>query len=88
MPLLQAAIKHAKQSPIRRERRLPYRTSMKTSVKMIRDLVKAGNVSEAQKKLPGAFKAIDTAAKKHIIHWKNAARKKSSLARLVSPKKE
>lgn len=88
MPLLQAAIKHAKQSLVRRERRLPYRTSLKTAVKSIRDLVKAGKINEAEKKLPGAFKAIDMATKKHIIHWKNAARKKSSLSRLVNPKKK
>jgi ribosomal protein S20 len=56
-------------------------------MRKVQDLVKAGNTAEAQKTLPQAFKAIDMAAKRKIVHWKNAANKKSLLSRLVSPKK-
>ncbi|MBP9850658.1 MAG: 30S ribosomal protein S20 [Candidatus Peribacteraceae bacterium] len=87
MPLLKASIKHARQSEERNARRQPYKTGMKTQIKKIHDLVKEGKNAEAAKVLPVAFKAIDTAAKKNIIHWKNAAKKKSALARKVSPKK-
>lgn len=87
MPLLKASIKHARQSEQRRARRQPYRTAMKTHIKKIHDLVKEGKFAEAAKALPTAQKAIDTAAKKNIIHWKNAGKKKSALARMVSPKK-
>ncbi len=87
MPLLKASIKHARQSNERRLRRQPYKTSMKTLMRKVQDLVKAGNTAEAQKTLPQAFKAIDMAAKRKIVHWKNAANKKSLLSRLVSPKK-
>ncbi len=60
---------------------------MKTHVRKIHDLMKDGKVADAVKALPSAFKAIDMAAKKNIVHWKNAAKKKSSLAKLVSPSK-
>lgn len=86
MPLLKASIKHARQSDERRLRRQPYKTSMKTSIRKVQELVKAGNKAEAQKVLPKAFKDIDMAAKRKIVHWKNAARKKSLLSRLVSTK--
>lgn len=85
MPILQASIKHARQSLERQKRRQPYKTSMKTLIRKVQDLVKDGKAMDAAKTLPSAFKAIDTAAKKNIIHWKNAAKKKSSLSKLVSP---
>lgn len=87
MPILQASIKHARQSEERRARRQPFKTRMKSSIRKVQDLVKAGKSAEAAKELAAASKAIDTAAKKNIIHWKNAAKKKSSLQKLVSPKK-
>lgn len=88
MPILQASIKHARQSEERRARRQPFKSRMKSSIKKVQDLVKNGNTADAQKELVGAYKAIDTAAKKNLIHWKNAAKKKSSLQKLVSPKRK
>ncbi len=88
MPVLQASIKSAKQDAVRRTRRQPFKTNMKTMIRKVQDLIKEGKSSEAQTVLSIAYKAIDTAAKKHIIHRKNADRKKSSLARLVATKKK
>ena len=34
------------------------------------------------------YKKLDMAAKKNLIHWKNAARKKSTLAKLFAQKKK
>ncbi|MDD5055875.1 MAG: 30S ribosomal protein S20 [Candidatus Peribacteraceae bacterium] len=87
MPILQSSIKSARQSEERRARRQPFKTNMKTEIRRIHDLVKEGKKDEALKALSKAFKAIDTAEKKNLIHWKNAARKKSSLSRMTSPKK-
>ncbi len=87
MPILKASIKHARQSKERNARRQPFKTGMKTYMKKVHDLVKEGKNAEAIKILPLAHKAIDTAAKKNIIHWKNAGKKKSALARMVSTKK-
>jgi len=88
MPVLSASIKDARQAAKRTLRRQPFKTAMKTHVRKVSDLVKEGKQSEAAKALPNAFKAIDMAAKRNLIHWKNAAKKKSALSRMVSPKKK
>lgn len=86
MPIIESAIKHARQSEVRRARRLPFKTSMKTHIRKMTDLIKAGKMEEAANLLPKAYKAIDMAAKKNLVHWKNAARKKSLLQRMISKK--
>ncbi len=88
MPILPSSIKAARQNRVRPARRLPFKTGMKTQIRKVQDLVKEGKAADAIKILPAAYKAIDMATKKQIIHWKNGARKKSSLARLVSAKKK
>jgi len=57
---------------------------MKTMMKKMIELVKEGKVDEAKKLLPETYKAIDTAAKKNIIHKRNAGRKKARMSRLVA----
>ena len=86
MPITSSATKAARQSVKRRERRQPFNTRMKTAMRSFVDLVKEKKMDEAKKMLPAAYKAIDTAAKKNIIHRNNAARKKSLLARMVAAK--
>ena len=87
MPIIQSAIKHARQSLKRRAARQPVKTRMKTLIRKTSDLAKSGKADDAQKSLSSAYKAIDMAAKKNLIHWKNAARKKSNLAKLFAKKK-
>ncbi len=86
MPLIKSAIKRAKQAEVRRARRAPYKTHMKNVMRAFRDFVKEGKMDDAVKTLPGAFKAIDTAAKKGIIHHKNANNKKALLSRMLAKK--
>lgn len=88
MPILQASIKHARQSEERRKRRQPFKTQMKSSIRKVQDLVKEGKTDEAVKVVPSAFKHIDTAEKKGIIHWKKAAHAKSALSKLINPKQK
>lgn len=84
MPIIKSAIKRAKQNKVRSERLRPYRTNMKTMIRKIADLVKAGKKDEALALIPQVYKAIDTAAKKNIIRNKNAAKKKASVAKKVA----
>lgn len=88
MPLLKHAIKKMRQDQRRESRRLPQKSHMKAMVKKVVDLASAGNIEEAAKVLPLAFKAVDLAAKKHIIHPNTASRKKSRMSRLVAGKKK
>ncbi len=87
MPITSSAIKAARQNETRRIRRQPFKTQMKTMIRTFTDLMTAKKIAEATALLPKVQKAIDTAAKKNIIHRNNAARKKSLLARMVAPKK-
>lgn len=84
MPIIKSAKKRVRQAKKRRDRNFPIRTKMKTYMKKVLDAVKAGNKDEAEKALKPAYKIIDTAAKKNIIHKNNAARKKSMLARRIN----
>lgn len=84
MPITSSAIKSMRQSAARRDARRPFRTRMKSALRELADLSKAGKKDEAEKLLPLVYKVVDTAAKKRIVHWKNAARKKSHAASLVA----
>ena len=86
MPLIKSAIKRARQNTVRQDRRKPVKTYMKTMMKKMEDAVKAGKKDEALKMLAETYKAIDMAAKVNILHKKTAARKKSSMAKLVATK--
>lgn len=86
MPITSSAIKAARQNAVRRVRRQPFKTQMKTMIRSFTDLVAEKKMAEAKALMPKVQKAIDTAAKKNIIHRNNAARKKSSLARMVASK--
>jgi small subunit ribosomal protein S20 len=86
MPIIQSAIKRARQNIVRRERRVPYKSQMKTYVRQFMDLMKEGKASEAQTLLPKVQKSIDMAVKKHILHKNTASRKKSRLALMLGKK--
>lgn len=87
MPLIKSAIKRMKQNRVRRERRQPVKTYMKTMIRKMEDAAKGGKIDEAKKLLPETYKAIDMAAKRDILHKNTAARKKASMAKLVAEKK-
>lgn len=84
MPITKSAIKRAKQAEVRRDRRRPFKTYMKTMIRKISEAVKSGKKDEAQKLLPEVYKAIDTATKKHLLHKNTASRKKSQIAKAIA----
>lgn len=85
MPIIKSAIKRARQAEVRHKRLVPYKTNMKTMIRKVQEAAKAGADTAAP--LSAAFKAIDTAAKKKIIHRNTADRRKAMLARVVAKKK-
>jgi len=84
MPVIKSAKKQLKQSLKRKARNYPLRNATKTIIKKFLLLTKEGKVDEATKLLPKAYKTIDMACKKHILHKNNAANKKSLLARALN----
>ncbi len=83
MPRTASALKRARQSKDRQRRLQPVKTFMKTSIRKVADAAKAGNKEEAAKLISQTYKAIDMAAKKKIIHPRNAARKKAAVAKMA-----
>lgn len=57
---------------------------MRTEVKKLMTAVEAGDAATAQQQLALTLKRIDKAAKKNVIHWNTAARKKSQAMRAVA----
>jgi small subunit ribosomal protein S20 len=56
-------------------------------LKDIKKALTAGNVSEAEKMLPLAYKQIDKSAKMNTIKGNNASRKKSRLSAMIKKAK-
>lgn len=80
MPIIKSAKKQMQQNRKRRVRNYPIRSELKTVYKKALDLVAEGKIEEAKKFLPFAYKIIDMAVKKNIVHDKTAARRKSRIA--------
>lgn len=83
MPILPNAKKRLRRDRRKARYNLAAKNKVKAIIKTVRDFVTSGEVEKAKKELPKAQKIIDKAAKKNIVHKKNAARKKSRLAKLV-----
>ena len=91
MPIIKSAIKRMKQNTVNRSRNSHYRSHMKSMIKLLLTYVQKGEMDKAKKILPDVISAIDTAAKKKIVHENNAAHKKSRVQKAINagpPKKE
>lgn len=86
MPVIKSAQKQMRQSETRKKRNFATRRKVKTAVKNFQSLIQEKKLAEAEKALPGAYKTIDLAAKKNVLHPNTAARKKSLLARSLAQK--
>ena len=91
MPIIKSAIKRMKQNNKRRMNNRHYGSHMKSMIKLLLGHVEKGEMDKAKKILPDVISAIDMAAKKRILHVKNAAHKKSRVQKAINtgpPKKE
>ena len=90
MPIIKSAKKRVHIEKSRRARNFNVRVSVRKSIRAVDDAVKAGDKAGAEKALVTAYKKIDTAEKKNVLHRNTAARRKSKLAKMVAtvkPKK-
>jgi small subunit ribosomal protein S20 len=78
LPQHKSAMKRLRQDKKRRARNRAVKSEVKSVSKRV---VTAESGDDVQKLLSQAESTIDRAAKKGVIHWKNAARKKSRLAK-------
>ena len=79
-----AALKSIRQDQRRTERNRYFKTTMRTSVKQIRNLLAENKLDEAKAQLPATFSTIDKCVTKNIIHKNTAARYKSRLTTAVA----
>lgn len=84
MPLIKSAIKRVKVTAKKQATNYKRRASLKSAIKGVLELAKAGDKKGAEKMLPVAYKEIDMAAKRRVLHPKTAARRKSKVARAVA----
>ena len=84
MANIKSAMKRAKTNEISRLRNKMVKTNLKTSVKTFDLAVTEGNVEAAQEAFRLAAKKIDMAVTKGVLHKNTAARKKSTLARILN----
>lgn len=79
MPNTPSSIKRLRQNGVRRLRNRATRSTMRASVKSVREAVEANDVDTAKEAFKKACCKLDQAAAKNIIHKNAAARTKSRL---------
>jgi small subunit ribosomal protein S20 len=84
MPNSRSSKKSLRKSQSRRDANRQIKSAVRTSLRRVREAVDAGDSALAGQRLKDATIQLDTAAKKHIIHRNEAARRKSRLAAVVN----
>lgn len=84
MANIKSAKKRIKVIATRTARNRAIRSAVKTYTKKVLVAVESKDMQVAQNALVAAIKAIDKATAKGVYHKKTAARKKSTLTRLVN----
>ncbi len=86
MPNTKTAQKRMKTGLKRAERNRSVKTQVKSSIRRYQNALESNNIEDAKKFLSTAFKNLDKAVSKNIIHKNNAARKKSQLSQMLNNK--
>ncbi len=84
MANLKSSKKDIRRTARRTKANAPFRRNAEVLPKKVMKLVAAGNLEEAKTALTTAFKALDKAAKRNILHKKNASRAKAKLAKMLN----
>ncbi len=79
-----SALKRHRQSLKRRARNVAVKSSLKTTIKKVREAITQKDAGKAQELLVQTTTALDKAASKGVIHKNNAARRISRLAHSVN----
>ena len=74
MPIIKSAKKRARQSVVATTRNQKFKKSLKTALKSFETAVKKGDSKEVSAALVKAQSAVDSAAKKNLIHKNKAAK--------------
>ena len=84
MPNTKSAKKRNRQGLERRAKNRAVKSTLKTGIKKLREMVASKNFDEAKSMLVAMSKSLDQAASKRVIHVNKAARTKSRLNHLIA----
>ncbi len=84
MPNIKSKAKRVKTNNKRREFTASYKASMRTAIKNVEEAVNANDKAKAEESLKVAYKKLDKAISKGIVHKNFAANQKARLAKKVS----
>jgi small subunit ribosomal protein S20 len=79
-----SALKQYKQSETRRQRNHAVKSALRTQMKKVLGAVAKKDAANAKTALSGAYKLLDRAVAKGVIHRNNASRHKARLAARVN----
>lgn len=79
MANIKSAKKRIRQTRKRTMHNRMYRSAARTYIKKARTLIAAGELEEAEVVAQKAYSTLDKAGRKHIVHPRNAARRKGRL---------
>ncbi len=79
-----SARKAAKKAAVRTLRNKMWKSVVKTAIRKVREAATANSAAGGQELLSKAFRIIDKAAAKGILHANNAARKKARLSKRLA----
>ena len=84
MPNTKSAKKRNRQGLERRAKNRAVKSTLRTGIKKLREMVAAKKFDEANTELTSMYKALDQAASKGVIHVNKAARTKSRLTQFLA----
>lgn len=87
MPITSSAKKALRASKHKAVYNARSKSTLSDTVKKVKKLVSANQITEAEALLPTAYKNIDKACKINLIHKNTASRKKSRLTIMVAKAK-
>lgn len=88
MPIIKSAKKALRVSKKKKLFNQKRKDAVSKSIKQIKKLVSAGDISGAKKLFPIVQKAIDKASKTNFLKKNTASRKKSRLSKLIKEAKQ
>lgn len=84
MANIKSQIKRVKTNEVARQRNQAVKSALKTSVRRFREAAAAGDSEKATTALALASRQLDKAASKGVIHRKQAANRKSGMAKALA----
>ncbi len=83
-----SAKKRIRSSARRQERNRHFRAAARTYIKKTRALIESGDLESAEEMSRKAASSLDKAARKGIVHPRNAARRKGRLMKALAAARE